>query len=55
MIRLTVLAATTPAEPATGQAPKEGKNSTTKSGKGDPTKTQKRVGDPEGAAKGQSK
>ena len=45
----------TPAQPAKGQAPQQGKSSAQKSSKGDPTKTQKRAGDPNGAAKGQTK
>jgi hypothetical protein len=48
----------TPATPgplAKGQPPTQGKSSAAKSSKGDPTKTQTRAGDPNGAAKGQTK
>ena len=43
----------TPGQPA--KASNQEKSSTTKSSKGDPTKTQTRAGDPKGAAKGQTK
>ena len=45
----------TPGQPPKAQAPQEGRNSVAKSSKGDPTKTQKRAGDPKGEAKGQTK
>ena len=45
----------TPGQPPKAQAPQEGKSSANKSTKGDPTKTQKRTGDPKGEAKGQTK
>jgi hypothetical protein len=45
----------TPGQPPRAQAPQEGKSSAKKSSKGDPTKTQKRAGDPKGEAKGQTK
>jgi hypothetical protein len=45
----------TPSQPPKAQAPQEGKSSVAKSSKGDPTKTQKRAGDPKGEAKGQTK